>query len=52
MREVSRVGVLEGLSSGSVLGLFRIVMHVCQGVGCASAAHNYGYDVHLCAWRV
>jgi hypothetical protein len=49
MRVVSRVGVLEGLSSGPILGWIRVVMLVCEGVGCAGAAHIYGYDVHLCA---
>jgi hypothetical protein len=29
MRVVSRVGVLEGLSSGSVPGLIKVVMLVC-----------------------
>jgi hypothetical protein len=29
MRVVSRVGVLESLPSGSVLGLIRVVMRVC-----------------------
>jgi hypothetical protein len=29
MRLVSRVGVLEGLSSGSIIGLIRVVMMVC-----------------------
>jgi hypothetical protein len=29
MRAVSRVGVLESLSDGSILGLIRVVMLVC-----------------------
>jgi hypothetical protein len=53
IRVVSRVGGLGGfvrwinsrVYEGSDVG-------VCEGVGCPSAAHDYGHDVHLSASRM
>jgi hypothetical protein len=52
MRVASRVGVLEVLCVGSITGLIRVVMLVCEGVGCAGAAHNLGYYAYMCAMPV